>query len=285
MISVSEKIKHIELLTKRLMHINLLGNARSVVKGSGLDFDQLRDYQMGDDVRSLDWNSSARMNKLLVKQFNDERHRTLIIALDISASCFYGSQTALKKDVLAQIAAIISYAGYIAKDEVGIVFFSDTVEEYIPPRKGRAHIQRILEKIFSMQKKETTTNLTAALDHIIALRKKNAMVFLISDFITDTVEQKLSLCAHVSDVVAIRVLDTYEHGLPSLGLITVRDSETQQMHVIDSRSGDLADILKERLVRQTKFFTSNRVAVLDINGHEQVVEQLIHFFKIRNKNS
>lgn len=283
MIPVSEKIKHIELLTKRLMHVNLLGHARSVVKGSGLEFDQLRDYQIGDDVRALDWNSSARMNKLLVKQFNDERHRTVIIALDVSASCFYGSDATLKHDILAQIAAIISYAGYLGKDEVGLVLFSDVIECYIPPRKGRAHIQLILEKIFSTQKKETTTNLNSVLDHILQLRKKNAMVFLISDFIADGFEKKLSICAQVCDVIAIRMLDMYEHALPPVGLLTVQDSETKQMQVIDSRSQDSTDVLKERIVTQTKLFNTHRVKVLDIVGREHLLDHLIHFFKIRNR--
>ena len=154
MMPVSEKIKHITLFTKRLMRVNLLGHSRSLVKGSGLEFDQLRDYQIGDDVRAIDWNSSARMNKLLVKQFNDERHRTLIVALDISASSFYGSHDVLKQTILSQIAALIGYAGFLGKDEVGLILFSDRVECYIPLRKGKAHIQLILEKIFSLQKKE-----------------------------------------------------------------------------------------------------------------------------------
>ena len=128
MMPASERIKHITLFTKRLMRVNLFGHARSLVKGSGLEFDQLRDYHTGDDVRAIDWNSSARMNKLLVKQFNDERHRTLIIALDISASTFYGTNDTLKQTITSQIAALISYAGFLGKDEVGLNLFSTQIE-------------------------------------------------------------------------------------------------------------------------------------------------------------
>lgn len=281
MISVSEKIKHIQLFTKRLMRINLLGHSRSLVKGSGLEFDQLRDYQIGDDVRALDWNSSARMNKLLVKQFNDERHRTLIIVLDISASSFFGTNNALKQTVLSQIAAIISYAGFLGKDEVGLVLFSNQVEYYIPPRKGKAHIQIILEKVFSAQKKNCTTSLNSALDHVIKMRKKNAMVFLISDFIDEEFEQKLSLCAQLCDVIAIRVLDKAERIFPASGLITVRDSESGQMQVINSREINVT--LAQRAEHQKKVLNNSRVDVLDIDGAGQPIEQLIHFFRIRNR--
>lgn len=281
MMPVSEKIKHITLFTKRLMRVNLFGHARSLVKGSGLEFDQLRDYQIGDDVRALDWNSSARMNKLLVKQFNDERHRTLIIALDISASSFYGTSDVLKQAVLSQIAALISYAGFLGKDEVGLILFSDHVECYIPTRKGKAHIQIVLEKIFSAQKKNCSTSLISALDHIIKLRKKNAMVFLISDFIDEGFEQKLSLCAQLCDVVAIRMLDNAERNFPVSGLITVKDSETGDLRVINSRS--IAATLQDRAEHQKKIFNRHRVAVLDITSDVQLLEQLILFFRIRNK--
>lgn len=281
MMSVSEKIKHITLFTKRLMRLNLLGHSRSLVKGSGLEFDQLRDYQIGDDVRAIDWNSSARMNKLLVKQFNDERHRTLIIALDISASSFYGSQDVLKQTILSQIAALISYAGFLGKDEVGLILFSDQVECYIPMRKGKAHIQLILEKIFSAQKKNCATSLACALDHIIKLRKKNAMVFLISDFIDEGFDQKLSLCAQLCDVIAIRMLDAAERNFPADGLITVKDSESDQINVISSRS--MSAVLQQRADYQKKILNSYRVDVLDVSYTVQPLEQLIHFFRIRDR--
>lgn len=283
---VAEKIKHIELYTKRLMQINLLGHARSSVKGSGLEFDQLRDYQIGDDVRALDWNSSARMNKLLVKQFHDERHRTIIVALDISASCLYGSDQILKHDVLAHIAGIISYAGQLGKDEVGLILFTDNIELYIPPRKGRAHTQLLLEKIFSAQKKDAKTSLNTVLDHIMKLRKKNAMVFLISDFIDDNFEQKLGCVARLCDLIAIRVADEFEKTFPVAGFITVQDSESKSLHYIDARSAknnSLNYFLNNRLDHQKKLFNKHRVDVLDIKINAQLIDQLVHFFKLRRR--
>lgn len=281
--SVAQKVKNIELYTKRLMQVNLLGHSRSLVKGSGLDFDQLRDYQIGDDVRALDWNSSARMNRLLIKQFNDERHRTVIVVLDISSSCLYGSQIG-KHEILAQIAAIISYAGQLGKDDVGLILFTDTVELYIPPKKGRSHIQMILEKIFSAQQKDARTNISAVLEYIARLKKKNAMVFLISDFIDDNFEHKLSLVSRLCDLIAIRITDDYEQKFPVSGLITMQDSETKLLQVIDTRSSHmLEDFLQLRLEQQRKIFTKNRVDVLDITNKTILIDRLIHFFKGRKR--
>lgn len=286
---VGTKIAQVELHTKRLMRANLFGHARSKVKGGSLEFDQLRDYQMGDDVRALDWNSSARMNKLLVKQFHDERHRTIIVALDVSESLFYGSEH-LKYDVLAQISAIIGYAAFLGKDEVGLLLFSDHVETYIPTRKGRAHVQIILEKIFATQpvatqQRSAQTRVSVALDYIAQLRKKNAMVFLVSDFIDDTFEKSLSALAPVCDIIAVRLLDAFEHNFPVAGLISVRDIETGSEHIIDTRKSGVrfGNMLQERINEQAKIFARNRVDLLDIKNNAQLVDQLIHFFRLRKR--
>ena len=285
--NVREKIKTLELYTRRLMNANILGNSRSRVKGSGLDFDQLRDYYSGDDVRSLDWNSSARMNKLLVKQFNDERHRTILIALDISASLLYGSDGLLKQEISAQIAALLSYAGLVSKDEVGLILFSDTIELYIPPKKGKSHNYQILEKIFSLSQKNIHTNINKALEYIIKLRKKNMMVFFISDFISDvSYEKNIALVNRMCDLIAIQILDTAEQNLPINALITIKDSETGQEGIINVRK-DLKDnfncFLKERIEKQKKLFASCSVDVVTIASKTPLLETLIHFFQSRKR--
>lgn len=280
MIFVSEHIKHIQLLSKRLMREGIFGHARSLVKGVGLEFEQLRDYCDGDDVRAIDWNSSARMNKLLIKQFNDERHRTMLIVLDISASTFYGTQEMVKQSIASQLAAIISYAAFLGKDEVGLILLSDRVECYIPARRGKAHVQSIIEKIFSVKKSSRSTSLCAALDHIIALRKKNAMVFLISDFIDQGYDRSLALCSRLYEVIAIRILDVAERVFPAAGLITVRDSETGQLHILKGK--DIARFLPERADHQKKSLISSRVDFLDVTPEQPLIDQLIQFFRIRN---
>lgn len=281
---VAHKIKQIEIHTKRLMQVNLLGQSRSRIKGSGLDFEQLRDYHMGDDVRAIDWNSSARNNKLLIKQFNDERQRTIIIALDISQSCFYGSDAFFKEDLLAECAALISYAAMMQKDEIGLILFSDTVHLYIRPAKGKSHAQLILEKIFSVHAQAGETNISVTLDYLLALRKKNAFVFLISDFISSDFDQKLPLAARLYDLIAIRCIDNFEKNLPSAGFLRMVDSETQQMHTLDvrkKRSGALNDHLHERIESQNNLFKKCRVDLLDVQANNAAIDQLISFFKTR----
>ncbi len=283
--SVAQHIKNLELATKRLMKVNLLGNARSVTKGSGLEFNQLRDYQIGDDVRSIDWNSSARMNKLLIKEFTDERYKTVILAIDCSSSCWYGSGSALKQEIQSQIAALIGYAAYLGKDEVGLVLFASSIQLYIPPAKGKTHIQNILEKIFTLCSNSAGTNINSALEYIAALRKKNAMVIMISDFIDDhSFEKNIAVVARMYDLIVVRVTDSYEMHFPSLGLITARDSETGQEAIIDARRSTakkLQAALDERLDEQKKLFAKNRIDCLNLATNDQLVDQLIHFFKAR----
>lgn len=281
---VAHKIKQIEIHTKRLMKINLLGSARSRVKGSGLEFDQLRDYEIGDDVRAIDWNSSARNNKLLIKQFNDERQRTIIIALDISESCFFGSDSFLKEDILAHCAAIISYAAMMNKDEVGLVLFNEKVHVYIPPAKGKAHVQLILEKIFSAQAQKHATNIEIVLDHLASLRKKNALVFLISDFLSADFEQKLTIAARIYDIIAIRMIDEFEKQFPVSGLLRMYDSETQNMHILNMRNkkkNDVNSYLQNRLEEQNNVFKKHRIDLLDVTYQQEPIDQLISFFKTR----
>lgn len=281
---VAHKIKQIEMHTKRLMQVNLLGSARSRVKGTGLDFDQLRDYHLGDDVRAIDWKSSARNNKLLIKQFNDEKQRRIIIALDISQSCFYGSDNHLKEDILSECAALISYAAMMHKDEIGLLLFSDTVKMYIRPAKGKSHAQLILEKIFSAQATSGQTNLGAMLDYIAGLRKKNAFVFIMSDFISTDFEHKLMVAARIYDIIAIRMIDEFEKNLPVTGLMRMYDGETQQMHILDLRArkgNTFNDYLAHRLDEQHTLFKKCRVDLLDIHCQSSPLDQLVSFFNIR----
>lgn len=282
---VNQKINQIHLYTKRLMQVNLLGNARSSVKGTGIEFDQLRDYQIGDDVRALDWNSSARMNKLLVKQFIDEKRRTLILALDISASSFFGSDKHIKYDVISHIAGIISYAAYLSNDEVALILFDSEVQVYIPPAKGRSHTHLILKRIFSAKNGNSSTNINCMLEFVMRLRKKNAMLVLISDFIDTELDSKINIVNRIYDLIAVRVNDAFEKYLPVNALFTVRDFETDQECIIDSRNyikNSLNIFLKDRLENQTKYFMNNNITVFDIKNSVVLLDQIIHFFKTRS---
>lgn len=282
MSDVQEQIRTIQLHAKRLMQANLFGQSRSTQKGDSLEFDQIRDYQLGDDVRSVDWKSSARMNKLLVKQFYDERQRSVLIALDISASCFFGSDVALKITVARTVAALLAYAAFLGKDEVGLFLFTDTKEWYIPVRAGRAHMQEVLEKIFSFAPQSKQTNLAVVLEKIAQLRKKNMMLFIISDFIDVHYEKQLSLIAQQYDTIAVRIIDQSESTLKVPGLITMQDSESGQEYIIKA-GAEINSVLHDRIAHQKKMLMKNRIDTLDINFQKPPVDQLIHFFQIRKR--
>lgn len=279
---VQEQIRAIQLYTKRLMQANLFGHSRSMQKGDSLEFDQIRDYQLGDDVRSIDWNSSARNNKLLVKQFYDEKKRTILIALDISASVFYGTDTHLKIANARTVAALLAYAAFLSKDEVGLLLFSETKEWYIPPRATRTHIHEILKQIFSFVPQQKKTNLAAALTTVARLRKKNMMLFIISDFIDDNFEKQLALVGHQHDTIAMRVTDHAEYNFDISALITAQDCETNQEYIIKGGNA-ISKILQERKNEQKKIFMKNRIDMLDIVLQKPAIDQLIHFFQLRKR--
>ncbi|HEV2601628.1 MAG TPA: DUF58 domain-containing protein [Candidatus Babeliales bacterium] len=283
---VIKKIRRIEIATRRILTGSAIGDSRSIVRGPGFEFDQIREYQIGDDVRYIDWNSSSRANSLLVKQYQQERNRTIIIAIDVSASSLFCSGDQLKSDVMAQVAAVFTLAAEYAKDAVSVLLFSDEIELYIPAGSGRQHTRLIMEKLFAYQSKSKKTRIACALDRLMGLGKPDGILFLISDFIDTTLQNNkkiLSLVARKYDFVAVRCLDTNEHALPLAGFITVTDSETGQTVLVDLRkqSGAASLFLKNRLQQQEQLFKRNGVALLDIMVDRPFVNDVIKFFRKR----
>lgn len=280
---VVKKIKHIEICTRRLLSGSFIGENSSAIKGSGLEFDQLREYQQGDDVRFIDWNSSARMNKLLIKQYVEQRSRTIVIAVDVSASANFGTAKENKRDVMAQIGATLSLVAGYAKDNIALLLFTDQVELFIPPGKGRNHMHHIVEQLFAFEAKNKKTNLVSALDHLALLKRRDAIVFLISDFVTDGFEKQLSVVAKMYDLIAVRYLDRYERRLPHIGFITMHDSETGQEYLVDLRKKQgkkLTEFLQQRTVQQNTIFKKYAIDCLTIE-QQPFVGELIRFFKRR----
>ena len=282
---VLRKIKQIEIHTKRLLRGSLIGDSRSAVKGSGLDFDQIRDYQMGDDVRFIDWKSSARMNTVLVKQYIEERSRVVLLAVDISGSQYFGSGETLKQDILAQIASILALITDIGKDKVGLILFADSVELYVPPSRGRLHVHRIMEAVFGCKPKKRTTNITSALKKLAELKRKDSLVFVISDFIDENIDPSyLSLVSRMYDLVAIRCTDLREHEFPSIGFIAMEDAESDESILLDLRKKPahmVKDLMQERLLQQDRLFRRYGVEVLDVMNDNTYIGDLIRFFRRR----
>ncbi len=287
---IRQKIKRIKIQTGRVMHTTLSGDYTSAFKGSGLEFDQLREYQIGDDIRNLDWNSSAKMNRLMVKQFIEERDRTIILCIDVSASGIYGSAGLLRNELIAQVGAALTFIANHHKDKVGALFFSDVIEEWIPPKRSSVQVGNIIEKMFSIKPRSKKTNAEAALRFLIDLKKKNSILFFLSDWFFDSpaYEKLLRVAALEYDLVALRFLDDREHEFIDIGLLEVEDPETGQRVTIDTSAKNTAGLsLKEalsaRLIKQKRLFDKYKIDYVDIPLKDDFFGHLAKYFHARTK--
>ncbi len=276
------KIRHLEIYTRRLLSGSLSGDNRSSVKGTGFDFDQIREYQEGDDVRFIDWNASARMNTLLVRQYIQERNRTLMLMVDVSASSFWGSGDSLKHETVAQIASVLSLVALYGNDNVGLILFSDQIESFIPPAKGREQVHRIMQQLFDFKPTNKKTSIAVACKKLIELKRKDIICFCISDFIDTDFETVMSFAARKTDFIAVRCLDSNEKQFPAAGFITVEDVETDQQLLLDVRNNEvLKQFFSSRLYDQERSFRKCGVECIDVNDRKDFMPSLVRFFRRR----
>lgn len=279
-----KKISFIKIYTKRLLNSSMVGDCRSAQKGSGFEFNQIRDYQLGDDVRYIDWHASARNNKLLVKEYIEERNRTIIIALDISASTLFSSQEVSKQHILQQVAAVLTIVASYGKDRIGLLLFADDVEVFIPPNASSGHIHHLLETIFNHVPRGKGTNLEVASKRLLSLKTKNSLLILVSDFLDISVERWVKLMAPAYEILAIRCLDPLERNVPSLGFLTLKDLETGQECLLDTRRRhrkSMATLLELRASEQKKMFRKYGIDCLDLVNNEAFVGDVVRFFRRR----
>lgn len=281
---ILKKIRHLEIHTKRLLSSSFVGDKSSAQKGSGFDFDQIRDYQLGDDVRFIDWKSSARASKMLVRQYIEDRNRAVLIMLDTSSSNFFTSGDELKYDVMAQIASVLAIVADYGKDAVGLILFAHDVELFIPPKQGRLHVMHIMEQVLSFKRTNIAqTSLKNALDFVARLKRKDTIICMISDFIdSQNIDRPLRVVGATYDFIAIRCLDTNERELPVVGFLEVHDIETGTTCVIDARSmGHMNEVLSERLRTQKNKLQSYGIDTLDITIQKSFIGDTIRFFSRR----
>ncbi len=281
---IIKKIKNLEIHTRKMISGLLLGQGRSIAKGSGFDFDQIREYQSGDDVRSIDWKSSARMDKVLIKQYREERNQTILLLVDISASSWYGSGAQGKYDTLSHVAAMISLIASYHDDAVGLILFADEVQTYIPAQKGKKHVHMLLETLFAIKPAKRQTDIKKALEYVAQLKKKNMIVFLLSDFIDHDFTQPLQPLSKQHDVIAVSCLDQREIELPKCGFLTVQDQETGQeimLNLAGSGHAKIGSFLTSRVVEQQKLFKRAGVRLLSLAAHQNNDHELIKFFRKR----
>ncbi|MDQ2890553.1 MAG: DUF58 domain-containing protein, partial [Gemmatimonadota bacterium] len=231
---ILKQVKRVELKTRGLVDALFAGEYRSVFKGQGMEFAEVREYSPGDEVRAIDWNVTARMNKPFVKRYVEERELTIVLALDISGSERFGSVVRFKSDMMTEFAAVIALAAVRNNDRVGLVFFTDRIEHVVPPRKGKRHVLRIVRDLLAFEPRSTRTDLRPALEYMQRTLRQHSVIFLVSDFQDDGYEHALKVLRRRHDVVAVTLNDPAEQTLPSVGLARMRDPETGQFLEIDT---------------------------------------------------
>ncbi len=280
------KIKDLQIHTKRILNGSNLGSSRSSQKGFGFEFDQLRSYQYGDDVRLIDWKSSARSqnNGLLVRQYYEDRNRNIVICLDISASTYFGSGAYLKQDIFKQIAGALAFAGSWSQDRVGLVLFSDHIEKIIPPAKGDQHIHRLLQEMFTYRPVGQKTEFNVIADFVTNQLPKNTLVLLISDFIGSSIQTNLKKIAWNKEVVAIKYADLQEVEMANVGYVWIQDLETNEIALVNS-SGVAGRKIKLFCQNQLKIINkelnSCGIEVLQLQNPLTFIHDLLIFFQKR----
>ena len=280
-----KKVRKIEIKTRRLSDSVFGGEYHSTFKGRGMTFSEVRQYQFGDDVRAIDWNVTARYNEPFVKVFEEERELTLMLVVDVSGSEFFGSGQQFKREVLTEIAATLSFSALQNNDKVGLLLFSDQVELFIPPKKGRTHVLRIIRELLEYQPKSKQTDIRVALEFLSGILKKKAIVFLLSDFMDDSYEKTLRIAAKKHDLTGIRVYDKREVGMPNIGLVPMLDSETQKTQWVNTASKAVRSQYQKAHQKHVDafetLFRKNGAGTLHCSLEESYVKKLLGYFKAR----
>ena len=284
---IAKKVKGIELRTKRLVNDVFSGEYHSVFKGRGIEFAEVREYGVGDDVRFIDWNVTARTGRPYVKMFDEERELTVMLLVDASGSGKFGSRGTLKSELAAEVSAVLAFSAIKNNDRVGLIIFTDRIELYIPPQKGKKHVLRVIREILYFAPEGIRTNITGAIDHVNNMLKRKAIIFLISDFMDTGFESALRITARKHDLIALIIRDEREEVLSDSGVIAFEDAETGELCYVDTSS---------RAVRRQYFMYMNRIKqdlsdMLKRSGLDQISlttgkayeDELIRFFKKRMK--
>jgi len=284
---IARKIRRLQIFTSKAVNDVLAGEYESVFKGRGMEFDEVREYQPGDEVRLIDWNVTARTGKPFIKRFREERELTVMFLVDLSASGSFGSVQQSKNEVAAEICALLAFAAVKNNDKVGLMVFTDHVEMVIPPQKGTRHVLRVIREILSFQPRRTKTNLVQALDYLGRVFSRRAVIFLISDFQAEGYERPLRILGKHHDIIAVTITDPREVHLPDIGLLQLEDAETGETVLMDSGSARVRQqyerMGKDNAARLHAFFRSAGVDEIEIWTDKDHVQDLVRFFRKREK--
>jgi uncharacterized protein (DUF58 family) len=284
---ILRKVRRIEITTSKLVTDMLSGQYESVFKGRGIEFDEVREYQPGDEIRSIDWNVTARMGHPFIKKFVEERQLTVMILLDVSASSYFGTAKRLKSELAAEILAVLAFAAIQNKDRIGLVIFTDRIEKFIPPRKGLSHVLRVIREALYFKPKGKGTDIAAALRYLDGVTTRRVVTFIISDFFAKDYKKALALANKRHDVIAITITDPREIDLPNVGLLELQDAETGSVFLIDTSNETIREKYSRRsrelIAERDKVFNSVSMDHIGIRTDRPYIDEFIKFFKKRKK--
>ncbi|WP_223032453.1 DUF58 domain-containing protein [Hanstruepera marina] len=280
-----KKVRKIEIKTRRLSDHIFGGEYHSTFKGRGMTFSEVRQYQYGDDVRNIDWNVTARTNEPHIKVFEEERELTMMLMVDVSGSEFFGTVSQFKNEVVTEIAATLAFSATQNNDKIGLILFSDDIELYIPPKKGRSHVLRIIRELIEFQPKSKQTNVAEALKFLSNVMKKKAIVFVLSDFIADDYQHTLKIASGRHDVTGIRVYDKHEESIPNLGMVQMQDEETGEYMLVNTASKKVrmnyGKYYNQKVDYYKDSFSKSGAGTINCRVDESYVKKLLGYFKRR----
>ena len=280
---ILKKVRKIEIKTKRLSDHIFSGEYHSSFKGRGMTFSEVRQYGYGDDIRNIDWNVTARYHEPFIKIFEEERELTMMLMVDVSNSEYFGTTNQFKKEVITEIAATLAFSATQNNDKVGLMLFSDAIELYIPPKKGRSHVLRIIRELVEFHPKSVKTDITEALKFLSNIAKKKVILFVLSDFIDDDYEQTLKIVGNKHDVTGIRIFDKREADIPNLGMVPMLDAETNEVLLVNTASKKVRSAYRAHYLESKDYFENafkrSGAGFINTETNESYVKKLLLYFK------
>lgn len=282
-----KQVRQIEIKTKGLVNQVFSGEYHSVFKGRGMEFSEVREYQFGDDIRNIDWNVTARFGHPFIKIFEEERELTVVLLVDLSGSLIFGTVEKTKQQVAAELSAILAFSALKNHDKVGLILFTDKIEKFVPPRKGRSHVLRIIREVLSFEPEGKSTNLRTALEYMNSTIKKRSIVFLLSDFMDSGYEKILRIIGKKHDLIGVVLNDKREAEIPKMGLVKFTDAETGEERWVDTSSTKvqkrLREVRKKMMENRKSLFISSRLDSIEVQTGDDYVKPLVQFFRLREK--
>ncbi|MEG0918061.1 MAG: DUF58 domain-containing protein [Myroides sp.] len=282
---ILQKVRKIEIKTRRLSDHIFSGEYHTSFKGKGMSFAEVRQYQYGDDIRAIDWNVTARYSEPYVKVFEEERELTLMLMVDVSGSQDFGSTNDFKRDIVTEIAATLAFSATTNNDKIGLILFSDQIELFIPPKKGKSHILRIIRELINFQPKSNQTNIGQAFEYLSKVMKKKAIVFVLSDFMTKDYDRILRIAAKRHDVTGIKVYDKREQDLNNVGYVLMQDAETNEAQYVNTGDANVRKAYREHYQKLEDYFTTtftrSGAGVIKTATDDSYVKKLLAYFKAR----